>query len=94
MDGRFGGVGRGDGCEQKEIGFILFSFFVLKNVGSTALGRSFLFFSTQMGLVSSGLGFFFFKKISSGFWNNDYLFYLFFCDMIQLGPQLINLGWR
>ena len=59
MDGRFGGVGRGDGCEQKEIGFILFSFFVLKNVGSTALGRSFLFFSTQMGLVSSGLGFFF-----------------------------------
>lgn len=58
MDGRFGGVGRGDGCEQKEIGFILFSFFVLKNVGSTALGRSFLFFSTQMGLVSSGLGFF------------------------------------
>lgn len=65
-----------------------------KECGLHCFGSFILVLFDADGFSIKWAGFFFKKKNFPGFWNNDYLFYLFFCDMIQLGPQLINLGWR
>ena len=65
-------------------------------MGSTSLGRSFLFFSKQKGLVSSGLDHIiikFYLFIFKILFDFGIMAIYILCDMIHLRAQLIILVW-